>query len=305
MIEVHGAPLPDRGGFVTTYTDVTERKRREVELAEKSAALEAMSVKLSKYLSPQVYASIFSGEQQVEIASRRRKLTVFFSDIVGFSSITDSLESEELTSILNQYLTEMSGIALQYGATIDKFMGDGIMLFFGDPETRGVKEDAVTCVQMAIAMQRRMSELQNEWVDRGLDRVFALRIGINTGYCTVGNFGSEDRMEYTIIGNEVNLAARLQTHAEIGGILLSNETCSLVKDAVLVEQGDKVAMKGFPAPVQTYRVEGVYDDLVADGRIIRHQEDGLDLTVDHARLSDEARVRAIQTLETILDKLKH
>ncbi len=108
-------------------------------------------------------------------------------------------------------LTEMSKIALEYGATIDKYIGDAILAFFGDPESKGVKEDATACVEMAIAMQRRMRELQSQWLDSGLGKPFQLRIGINTGYCTVGNFGSEDRMDYTIIGNEVNLASRLES----------------------------------------------------------------------------------------------
>src|SRR5262245_18260573 len=109
----------------------------------------------------------------------------------------------------------MSRIALEHGATIDKYVGDAIMAFFGDPETKGIKEDAAACVKMAIAMQRRMRELQWEWRDSGLEKPFQLRIGINTGYCTVGNFGSDDRMDYTIISSEVNLAARLQSHAEL------------------------------------------------------------------------------------------
>lgn len=125
--------------------------------------LEALSSKLSKYLSPQLYRSIFIGEQNVEIASKRKKLTIFFSDIAAFTETTDNLELEELTEVLNHYLTEMSAIALEYGATIDKYIGDAILLFFGDPETRGVQEDAKACVMMAIAMQRRMRQLEQEW----------------------------------------------------------------------------------------------------------------------------------------------
>ncbi len=176
--------------------------------------LEALSAKLGKYLSPQIYNSIFSGEQSVEILSKRKKLTIFFSDIAAFTETTDNLESEELTAVLNHYLTEMSTIALEYGATIDKYIGDAMLLFFGDPESNGVKEDAKACVMMAIAMQRRMRELEQEWRDRGLERPFRIRMGICTGFCTVGNFGSRDRIDYTIIGNEVNLAARLESAAE-------------------------------------------------------------------------------------------
>ena len=188
----------------------------EDQLAEKNDMLEQLSTKLSKYLSPQVYNSIFTGRQEVAISATRKKLTIFFSDIADFTSTTESLESEELTALLNHYLTEMSRIALEHGATIDKYIGDAIVAFFGDPETRGARGDALACVKMAIAMQRRMHKLQLKWLERGTEKPFRLRIGINTGFCTVGNFGSEDRMDYTMIGNAVNLAARLQSHAEIG-----------------------------------------------------------------------------------------
>src|ERR1700738_2618127 len=156
--------------------------------------------------------------------------------------------------MLNQYLTEMSKIAVSYGATIDKYVGDAIMGFFGDPASRGSKEDAIACVKMAIAMQRRMRELQLKWLDLGSEKPFQLRIGVNTGFCTVGNFGSEDRTDYTIIGNEVNLAARLQSHAELGGILLSHETYSLVKDRVFAEERTAIRAKGIAKPVRNYAV---------------------------------------------------
>ena len=303
------------GGTVAVYTNITEIKRAEEEIreakhkaelanelvTEKNKALEALSTKLSKYLSPQVYSSIFSGSQRVEIASSRKKLTIFFSDIADFTETTDNLESEELTGLLNHYLTEMSKIALEHGATIDKYIGDAVLAFFGDPETKGVKQDAMACVNMAIAMQRRMRELQTEWRDRGLQKPFQLRIGINTGYCTVGNFGSEDRMEYTIIGSEVNLASRLQSHAELGGILLSHETYSLVKDNVLAEERDPIHAKGIAKPVRNYKVLSRLDDMVEQGRAIREEQDGLKVIVDLQKLDKE---RAVKALEDILSRLK-
>ncbi len=195
----------------------------------------------------------------------------------------------------------MSKIALDYGATIDKYVGDSIIAFFGDPESRGVKEDAKTCVNMAVAMQRRMRELQSEWLDMGLERPFQLRIGINTGFCTVGNFGSAVRMDYTIIGNEVNLAARLESLAEVGGILMAHETHSLVKDTVLAEEGDTLTVKGFAKPVRSYRVVGLYDDLAEQGSIIRKDEDGVRVLVD-LRKGDKAD--AIRAIEDVLSQLK-
>ena len=303
------------GGIVAVYTNITEIKRaeeeigvakRELELVhklvtEKNRALEVLSTKLSKYLSPQVYSSIFSGAQEVKIASSWKKLSVFFSDIADFTATTDDLESEELTGLLNHYLTEMSKIALAHGATIDKYVGDAILAFFGDPETRGVKEDAMACVNMAIAMQRRMRELQAEWHDKGLQKPFQLRIGINTGYCTVGNFGSEDRMDYTIIGNEVNLAARLQSHAELGGILLSHETYSLVKDHVVAEEREPVQAKGIAKPVRNYKVINCVHDLVEQGKAIREERDGLKVLVDLQKLD---RHEAAKALESVLSRLK-
>jgi len=277
---------------------------RTTELEGKNKMLESLSNQLSKYLSPQVYSSIFSGEQSIEIASKRKKLTVFFSDIADFTGTTDSLESEELTNLLNHYLTEMSKIALDHGATIDKYVGDSIIAFFGDPETRGIKQDARTCVNMAIAMQRRMRELQSEWLDMGLERPFEQRIGINTGFCTVGNFGSADRMDYTIIGNEVNLAARLVSHAEVGGILMAHETHSLVKDTVLAEEGDALTVKGFAKPVRTYSVVGLYDDLAEQGRIIRMEQDGLALVIDRDKLTKKGKAEAIKGIKDVLSQLE-
>ena len=305
-----------RGGAVTVMTDITEQKlveqemleaKRRTEVAnelvtEKNKTLEALSSKLAKYLSPQIYNSIFSGRQDVEIASKRKKLTIFFSDIAAFTETTDNLESEELTDVLNHYLTEMSAIALEYGGTIDKYIGDAILLFYGDPDTKGVEEDAKACVMMAIAMQRRMRELENEWRDRGLERPFRIRMGICTGYCTVGNFGSRDRMDYTIIGNEVNLAARLETAAEPGSILIAHETNALVQDIVLTEEQPPMTVKGFARPINNYKVVGTYDEMIDEGRVVLRESDGLRVLVD---LTKQDKAEAISVLEEVLAQLKN
>src|SRR3990170_5514049 len=272
--------------------EVIEQKNRE---------LESLSTKLSKYLSPQIYNSIFTGAQSVEIPSSRKKLTIFFSDVVNFTETTDKLESEELTNLLNHYLTEMSRIALEFGATIDKYIGDAIMAFFGDPESKGVKEDATACVRMAIAMLRRMRELRSEWRELGAERPFQLRIAINTGYCTVGNFGSADRMDYTIIGNMVNMTARLQSHTEVDGILMGHETYSLVKDVVATEEQSPIQVKGFAEPIRCYKVLGLYDDLVREGQIIREEQEGFKFMLD---LQKRDKQEAITTLEAILARLR-
>jgi CheY-like chemotaxis protein len=282
-----------------TEKDRTEAANRLV--TEKNQILENLSSKLSKYLSPQIYQSIFRGEQNVEISSKRKKLTICFIDIAGFTETTDNLESEELTNVLNHYLTEMSAIALEHGATIDKFIGDAMLLFFGDPDSKGVAEDAKACVMMAIAMQRRMRELEQEWRDRGLMRPFRIRIGIATGFCTVGNFGSRDRMDYTIIGNEVNLASRLQSATEPGSILLSYETNALVQGLVMTEEQPPITVKGFPKPISGYKLVGTYDDLVKAGRVVLEERDGLRVLVD---LTKQNNTEVIQILQNILTQLK-
>ncbi len=247
------------GGTVAVYSDITELKQREEELATKSSQLEQLSSQLAKYLSPQVYESIFQGRQEVKIAASRKKLTVFFSDIADFTETADRLESEELTQLLNHYLTEMSRIALDHGATIDKYVGDAILIFFGDPKTRGVREDALACVRMAIAMRERMRELTDVWRAAGIARPLRCRMGIHTDFCTVGNFGSEDRLDYTIIGRGVNTASRLESLAAPGEILISYETSAHVEGEIACDAKGEVEVKGLAYPVATYQVLGRHD----------------------------------------------
>jgi PAS domain S-box-containing protein len=286
------------GGTVAVYSDITELKQREQGLTEKSNTLAALSSKLAKYLAPQVYDSIFTGQQDVKIVSKRKKLTVCFSDLVGFTEITDKMESEDLTELLNHYLTEMSKIALQYGATIDKYVGDAIVMFFGDPTSLGVKNDALACVQMAIAMQNRVSELADEWRSAGIVTPLCCRIGIHTGYCTVGNFGSEDRMDYTMIGGTVNLASRLEHEAPAGGILISFETYALVKDDVWCEEHGHVRIKGIADTVATYAVVGPKPQSEQQGSA------HLRFEIDPERMSDHERKMAAEALRRALGLLE-
>ena len=274
-------------------TLVEERTRA---LALRTEQLESLSTKLSKYLSPQVYASIFQGTQPVGIASNRKKLTIFFSDLVGFTETTETFESEELTGILNHYLNEMAGIALKYGATLDKYVGDAIMAFFGDPETKGVAEDAKACVAMALEMQARIAELDAEWREQGNERPFRARIGINTGFCTVGNFGSQDRMDYTIIGAAVNLASRLEAAALPGTILIAHETWALVKGTFETKQTPPFKVKGIAQPIQAYEVLGRREA----ANVIRRSADGVRVSIDLGR-SDKAQ--AIAMLKDLIGEI--
>ena len=257
---------------------------------EKKNEIEAISNQLSKYLSPQLYQSIFSGEQQVDIASKRKKLTVFFSDLVGFTSISDSLESEEITAMLNYYLTEMSVIAFKYGGTIDKYVGDAIVIFFGDPETSGVKEDALKCVNMAIAMQNRMRELEDQWAQKfGLREPLQMRVGVNTGYCTVGNFGSEDRLDYTVIGGQVNLASRLESIAKPGSILISFDSHSQVSEDIECMEVESVQVKGIREEVRVF-------EIVLDGS---NKAEMINIETEHLRCSMDINRLEIEEIDQL------
>jgi class 3 adenylate cyclase len=291
--------------FDTLYTNLlNDLGEQKTLIEEKNATLEALSAKLAKYLSPQVYQSIFTGRQQAALETRRKKLTIFFSDIEDFTRTTDELQAEDLTFILNDYFTEMSRLALEHGATIDKFIGDAMLMFFGDPETRGIEDDAKACVRMAIAMQRRMRELQTRWQARGFERPFRMRVGINTGFCNVGNFGSPDRMDYTIIGGEVNLSARLQAAADADGILLSYETYALVRDIVEAEERPPIAAKGIRREVRPFAITSIFDGERGSDGVVRIAEEGAAVTLDLSKLSDASRDRVLAALEAAARQLR-
>ena len=228
----------------------------KAEALTKSEELAKISNQLAKYLSPQIHEQIFSGKQSAEVKSNRKKLTVFFSDIVNFTDISDELESEEMTNLLNFYLNEMSQIALKFGGTIDKFIGDALMIFFGDPESKGPQEDAKQCIQMALEMQDLMTQLSDYWSKNySLKKELKIRIGINTGFCTVGNFGSLDRIDYTAIGSTVNLASRLESMSDPGSILVSEDTFALVNNFFSFENPKEVKVKGFLRSIKCYKLQ--------------------------------------------------
>lgn len=264
----------------------------------------SLSHKLAKYLSPQVWQSIFTGERDVRLETQRKKLTIFFSDIKGFTELAEEMEPEALTELLNNYFNEMSQIALKYGGTIDKFVGDSIMIFFGDPTSRGVKEDTLACVAMAIEMRKHMKILRQKWQSQGIKTPLQIRIGISTGYSTVGNFGAENRMDYTIIGKEVNLASRLETLAEPGEILISYETFSLIKNKIMCRDKGEITVKGFARPIPIYQIVDFRRDIGAGQSFIEHETGGFAMYLDTDKISEQERIDIIHALERAADKLK-
>jgi len=267
------------------------------ELESANDFLAGLSMKISRYISPQVYKSIFSGQKDVIIHTERKKLTIFFSDIQNFTATTERLQPELITQLLNEYFTEMSAIAHEHGGTIDKFIGDAMLIFFGDPETKGDRADAQACLRMAWNMQRRLIELNTKWRASGIEHPFKSRIGINSGYCNVGNFGSADRMDYTIIGAEANLAARLQSIAEPGGIVISYETLALVSDIISAHALSPITMKGISREVVPYSVDNIVDASIEKKGVVIERMPGLDFYLDLSvvKPTDAARVRSVLT----------
>ena len=273
------------------------------ELEAKNDFLDSLSTKISRYLSPQIYRSIFSGQKDVTIHTERKKLTIFFSDIQDFTGITEHLQPEQITRLLNDYFTEMSKVALAHGGTIDKFIGDAMLVFFGDPETRGDAEDAKACLRMAIEMQHRIAGLNAAWRQTGIEDPFRVRMGINTGFCNVGNFGSSDRMDYTIIGAEANLAARLQSIAEPGHIVVSYETYALVRDIVVAQQLNPIAMKGISREVNPYAIRSVLDSTGKSVEVFSEHLAGLDFYFNAGMIDSTDAKHVRNVLEDALKAL--
>ena len=252
----HTSLLDHKEVIANTRFEAHERLLKAVlnDAERKKEETERLSINLAKYLPPQVHEAIFSGEFDTGIATKRRKLTIFFSDIANFTATSEGLQPEDLTRYLNEYFSEMTEIALSCGATIDKYIGDAMMVFFGDPDSKGEREDARSCVKMALKMRDKISELQDKWQKQGFADPFIIRMGMNTGYCNVGNFGSDQRLTYTIIGSEVNIAQRLEASAQPGGILMSYETYAHAQDLIEVEQLNSISMKGVKREIKVFSV---------------------------------------------------
>jgi class 3 adenylate cyclase len=216
--------------------------------------LQRATTLIQRYVPAQLAERILSGEHTGAAQPERRKVTLFFSDVVGFTNSADRMEPEDLASLLNEYLGEMSMIADTFGATVNQFVGDGIMIFFGAPEATNDQDHAMRAVRMSLAMQQRMLELGEKWFAEGIQTPFRIRIGINTGVASVGDFGSEGRTTYSAIGNQTNLTARIQDHCVPGEVLISHTTWALVKDQIPCKERGEIEVKGLHYPVRVYEV---------------------------------------------------
>ncbi len=294
--------------FAFIYESLRENMQENLrrtydELSNAKKTLEKASTQISRYLSPQIRDAIFAGYTRARIESKRAHLTFFFSDIVDFTATTEHLEPEVLNVLLSSYLEEMSRIALKHGATIDKFIGDGIMVFFGAPESKGREEDAVACVRMALEMREKISEMQNFWARQGAQRPLQVRMGINSGYCTVGNFGTEDRMDFTAIGSPVNLASRLESRAEINCIFISRTTYLLVKDVIHCEIVGDLELKGLLAPVRVYEAIAEVEKDKNNPVPVQEEGEGYFLSINPEQLTGTSRQGLVTVLRKNLETL--
>ena len=295
------APVgPQRGG--------AQRNGRETpagaeEIARKNKELEVLSGKLAKYLSPQVYKSIFTGAQEVKLASQRKKLTVFFSDIAGFAEMTDKMESEDLTNLLNHYLTEMSKVALEYGATIDKYVGDCDHDFLrrpGNPRRQGrcarmcenghrhAEEDARACRRLARVRHRDAASMS----DRDSYRLLHGRQFRQRGPDGLHHHRAP-----------VNLASRLEHEATIGGILISYETHALVKDQIHCEARGHIRVKGITHPVVVYEAMDHIENIEPCNRPLNADLPHFRLEFDPRQMSAEEQHEAQRFLRDALARV--
>jgi class 3 adenylate cyclase len=211
---------------------------------------------LDRYLAPQIIEGILGRDPEAVSRMRRMLITVFFSDIKGFSEFADRLDPDDLSVVMNEYLSEMADIAFSHGGTVDKFIGDAVMVLFGAPIEEDASKQVQQCVAMACEMYRRTKQLSQRWSETAVIRDGVIsRMGIHTGEATVGSFGSRTRLEYTALGRSVNLASRLERACEPGRILVSVDTWRYLAGTIQGECRGKMAMKGFGEAIEVYQID--------------------------------------------------
>lgn len=241
-------------GFMAclVYLETRRLNHKQRDESRLRVNIESLFYQLKPYLAPQVLS-------QKNVVKGRKRLTIFFSDIEGFTRLMDEGDEAQVADVLGKYLDEMTRIARAHGGTVDKFMGDGVMIFFGDPGSYGAAQDAYACVAMALEMRRAVSRFTSHWQQYTRNSPIHIRIGIHTGYCMVGPFGSRERMEYTALGGAVNLASRLEGVAGRDEILISGDTWNLVKPWVQATSLGIVPIRGMAEPVSVFRVSGTFN----------------------------------------------
>ena len=207
--------------------------------------------KFEQYFPPTVVKQMIENPDSEMTRPKKKEVTIMFSDIKSFTTYSSTMSPEEISKTLNEYFEAMTDIVFKYGGTVDKFIGDGLMVFYGAPEPQ--PDHALRCVKAAIEMQLKCRELKARWEPVGR-LPLRIRIGINTGEVVVGDLGSVRRMEYTVLGSDVNLAQRLESNAPVEGIMISESTYRHVKDRVPIRPLQPIMVKGLDTPTVVYEV---------------------------------------------------
>jgi len=234
------------------HDTLEEWNRTLVDTVKKQVAdLERMA-RLKRYLSPQIAETIL-GEETDLFRTHRREITIVFLDLRGFTAFSDNAEPEEVMEFLRHYHSEMGKLIFKYEGTLERFMGDGIVIIFNDPIS--CEEHTHKAARMAIEMRDRVKDLRTGWRKKGYD--LDLGVGFAAGYATLGTMGFEGRMDYGTVGNLPNLAARLCAEAKGGQILTDQKTMSRLENAFTAESIQELNLKGISRPILAFNVNGV------------------------------------------------
>jgi class 3 adenylate cyclase len=243
------------------HLDEVARLNRQLEArVEEQMAELVRTGELKRFLPLQIAEGLMAGQLSPADGFERRKLTLLFADLVGFTDLSDTLEPEELSEVLNEYLREMTAVAVAHGGTLDNYIGDGLMVIFGAPIADEEPVQAWAALRAGFGMIARADELSAAIRDRGIPADLRLRVGVNTGHCTVGVFGSDLLRAYKAVGFAVNVAARLQSEADPGTVLAGFRTYALVKDRVRAQSRGELTLKGAARPVEAWEIVGLRSD---------------------------------------------
>ena len=211
---------------------------------------EATQRSFEAYLPPSVVKRQLAHPESI-FEVQKKELSIMFTDIKSFTTYSSTMTPDQIQNFLAEYFDAMVQIVFKYEGTVDKYIGDGLMVFFGAPEPQS--DHAVRCVNAAIEMQKKCRELKEKWIREGLFPL-KIRVGINTGEVIVGNMGTRKKLAYTVLGSDVNLANRLESNAPVEGIMISRRTYELVKDSIPTVPHEPVLVKGLDTPIEVYTV---------------------------------------------------
>ncbi|MGP9687823.1 adenylate/guanylate cyclase domain-containing protein [Psychrobacter sp. AOP22-C1-C5] len=289
--------------FRHIHQEYTVYKARADQATGRLSTMVSIINKLTRFVPPQIWEPIVRADSPVSVFNKRAKLTIMFSDIVGFTELSDSLSADNLADILNTYMERMTLIANKHGAVLDKFIGDGMVCFFGEPNSRGSRQDALDCVAMAIDMRREMRTLRQKWRLMGFEGLY-IRIGITTGYCHVGNFGSNNRLSYTLIGKEANLAARLESSAGKGMILVSESTYDYICHNYECQPAGAFQLKGFDNKVNAWQVLDPDANDSHQSKWVDHTLPGFNLHLNFKDMKDHDYQDIMARLSLALERIE-